>query len=103
MGFDFDAAVTAPFRMQPGLRRMAAGDRHLTPSVAPNRGTARHLREKLAVLSAFAHCALLARQGFDAEPCIDDLAPMNNDVLDYRGLRSVRERLLRCLAARSRP
>jgi len=74
MGFDFDAAVTAPFRMQPGLRRMAAGDRHLTPSVAPNRGSARHLREKLAVLSVYAQSALLARPGFDAEPCVSALA-----------------------------
>lgn len=74
MGFDFDAAVTAPFRMQPGLRRMAAGEPHLTPSVAPRRGVARHLREKLAVLSAFAGCALLARPGFDARPCVDALS-----------------------------
>jgi hypothetical protein len=42
--------------------------------VAPNRGVARHLREKLAVFSAFAQSALLARPGFDAGPCIGALA-----------------------------
>jgi len=59
MSFDFDAAVQAPFRMQPGLRRMAPGAPHLTP-LAP--GT-RHQREKLAVLSAFAGDALQAAPG----------------------------------------
>ena len=29
--FDFDAAVSAPFRMQPGLRRLPAGSAQLTP------------------------------------------------------------------------
>jgi len=62
MAFDFDAAVSAPFRMQPGLRRLAAGCPQLTP-LAP--GT-RHQREKLAVLSAFWPQALVATPGFDA-------------------------------------
>ena len=31
MSFDF-AAVSAPFRMQPGLRRLAAGTTQLTPN-----------------------------------------------------------------------
>lgn len=70
MPFDFDAAVQAPFRMQPGLRRMAPGAAHLTP-VAPG---ARHQREKLAVLSAFAHQALLQREGFEARPALQALA-----------------------------
>lgn len=69
MPFDFDAAVTAPFRMQPGLRRLAAGARQLTP-VSPG---SRHQREKLAVLSAFAGQALLARPGFDARAALDAL------------------------------
>lgn len=60
--FDFDAAVTAPFRMQPGLRRLAPGSRHLT-ALAPG---SRHQREKLAVLSAYAPQALCAAPGFDA-------------------------------------
>lgn len=70
MSFDFDAAVQAPFRMQPGLRRLAAGACHLTPC-APG---ARHMREKLAVLSAYPQQALLAVPGFDAGPALDALA-----------------------------
>ena len=61
MQFDFDSAVVAPFRMQPGLRRLAAGAPQLTP-LAPG---SRHQREKLAVLSAFWQQALLIREGFD--------------------------------------
>ncbi len=66
MAFDFDAAVGAPFRMQPGLRRLAAGCAQLTP-LAPG---SRHQREKLAVLSAFWPQALLAVPGFDAAPAL---------------------------------
>ncbi len=66
MSFDFDHAVHAPFRMQPGLRRLAAGARQLTPA-APR---SRHQREKLAVLGAFAGQALLAEPGFDAAPAL---------------------------------
>jgi hypothetical protein len=61
MPFDFDTAVLAPFRMQPGLRRMAAGTPHLTP-LQPG---SRHQREKLAVLSAFADEALQAAATVD--------------------------------------
>jgi hypothetical protein len=68
--FDFDAAVQAPFRMQPGLRRLAPGSAQLTP-LAPG---VPHQREKLAVLSAFAHQALLQREGFDATPALHALA-----------------------------
>lgn len=66
MPFDFDAAVVAPFRMQPGLRRMAPAAPHLTPA-APG---SRHQREKLAVLGAFAGQALLQAPGFDAAPAL---------------------------------
>ena len=66
-GFDFEAGVTAPFRMQPGLRRMAAGARHLTP-LRPG-GPAQ--REKLAVLSAYAHEALLQAPGTDPGPALE--------------------------------
>ena len=66
MSFDFDAAVSAPFRMQPGLRRLAAGRAQLTPA-APG---SRHQREKLAVLSAFWHQALGVAEGFDAGPAL---------------------------------
>ncbi len=68
--FDFDAAVQAPFRMQPGLRRLTPGSPQLTP-LAPG---SRHQREKLAVLSAFWPQALVAAEGCDAQPALDALA-----------------------------
>jgi hypothetical protein len=70
IAFDFDAAVTAPFRMQPGLRRIAAG----APQLTPLQPGSRHQREKLAVLSAFAGHALAAQPGFDATPALRALA-----------------------------
>ena len=70
MHFDFDAAVTSPFRMQPGLRKLAAGATQLTP-LAPG---SRHQREKLAVLSAFPGLALQIAPGFDALPALQGLA-----------------------------
>lgn len=69
MSFDF-AAVSAPFRMQPGLRRLAAG----TPQLTPNQPGARVLREKLAVLGAYAPQALLSTPGFDAAPALQALS-----------------------------
>lgn len=69
MTFDFDAAVSAPFRMQPGLRRLPVGSTQLTP-LAPG---SRHQREKLAVLSAFWPQALLGMPGFDAGPALQAL------------------------------
>ncbi|MDO9094521.1 MAG: DUF3445 domain-containing protein [Rubrivivax sp.] len=69
MHFDFDAAVGAPFRMQPGLRRLAAGSPQLTP-LAPG---SRHQREKLAVLTAFWPQALVQVEGFDAHPALGAL------------------------------
>jgi dimethylamine monooxygenase subunit A len=67
MPFDFDAAVAAPFRMQPGLRRMAPGGHQLTP-LKPG---SRHQREKLAVLSSSLWPqALCVRPGFDAAPAL---------------------------------
>ena len=69
MSFDF-ASVTAPFRMQPGLRRLASGSPQLTPSL-PGQRT---LREKLAVLNAHAAQALLATPGFDAGPALRALS-----------------------------
>jgi len=70
MAFDFDAAVCAPFRMQPGLRRLAPGGAHLTP-LQPG---SRHQREKLAVLSAFAGMALGRSDGFDETAALHRLA-----------------------------
>lgn len=72
--FDFDFAVHAPHRMQPGLRRLAAGARQLSPAVEPHRGVSRHLREKLVVLWAFRDQALLQQPGFDAGPALQALA-----------------------------
>lgn len=70
MAFDFDAAVTAPFRMQPGLRRLAPGAAHLSPAGAGSR----HQREKLAVLLSYATQALAVRDGFDERPALQALA-----------------------------
>ena len=70
MSFDFDAAVIAPFRMQPALRRLAAGAKQLTPVGLDSR----ELREKLGVLSCFAPQALLGAPGFDALPALHALA-----------------------------
>ena len=63
MPFDF-SQVTAPFRMQPGLRRVAPGQTQLTPA----RPNGRHLREKMAVLATTADEALVAVAGFDPVP-----------------------------------
>ena len=69
MSFDFDAAVSAPFRMQPGLRRLASGARQLTPM----RAGSRHQREKLAVLCAYPQQALVCAPGFDPLPALHAL------------------------------
>ncbi len=70
MSFDFGAAVSSPHRMQPGLRRLAAGARQLTPTTAQARNGSRHLREKLAVLWAYPSQTLLCQPGFDAGPAL---------------------------------
>jgi hypothetical protein len=69
MGFDFDAAVLAPFRMQPGLRRLAEGRAQLTPVTVGSR----HLREKLAVLGAPWPTALQCLPGFDPRAGLEAL------------------------------
>jgi hypothetical protein len=93
MSFDFDAAVSAPFRMQPGLRRLPAGAAQLTP-LAPG---SRHQREKLAVLSAFAAQALLCRAGFDAIPALHALCAHacdeHPDSFTWDGRRALARRL----------
>ena len=68
MAFDF-SAVTAPFRMQPGLRRLAAGVAQLTPNHPGDPA----LTEKLAVLTNHASQALVSASGFDAEPALHAL------------------------------
>lgn len=67
--FDFDAAVKAPFRMQPGLRRLQPGSRQLTALVPDSPAFA----EKLAVLSTAPGDALLCAAGFDPLPALSSL------------------------------
>jgi dimethylamine monooxygenase subunit A len=69
MSFDF-SQVTAPFRMQPGLRRLAPGAAQLSP-LPPGSPV---FAEKLAVLQRHAEQALVAHDGFDAQPALLALA-----------------------------
>ena len=69
MPFDF-AQITSPFRMQPGLRRVAPGQAQLTAS----RPNGRHLREKMAVLATTADESLVAVPGFDPAPALSVIA-----------------------------
>lgn len=70
MPFDFDAAVRAPFRMQPGLRRLSPGTTQFTP-LAP--GDAAR-RRKLEVLTGHSDEALCCMAGFDPQPALRALA-----------------------------
>ena len=92
MPFDF-SAVSAPFRMQPGLRRLAAGATQLTPLGDGDRA----LREKLAVLSTCSSQALLCVPGFDAEPALDALcrhgAAEHPQAFGWDGTRAVASQL----------
>lgn len=67
--FDF-AAVSAPFRMQPGLRRLAPGAAQLTPH-GPGDGS---FDAKLQVLRDWPADALVVAPGFDAQPAIAALS-----------------------------
>ncbi len=84
MAFDF-SSVSAPFRMQPGLRRLASGAAQLTP----NRLGDRAFHEKLAVLRAHADQALLCAPGFDSLPALQALsahaAAEHPDALSWDG------------------
>jgi len=68
--FDFLAAVQAPFRMQPGLRRLAGDSQQLHP----NARDSRHLLEKLQALAAPAPSALQCVPGYDPRPGLHALA-----------------------------
>ena len=68
MPFD-PAAVEAPFRMQPGLRRIGAGELQLTPNLAGSPA----LHAKLAVLRDDPGRALLAEPGFDPAAALQTL------------------------------
>jgi len=65
MAFDFNA-VSAPFRMQPGMRRLAPGTTQLTP-ILPGHQV---FREKLEVLRLHPGQALLTSPGFDSGPAL---------------------------------
>jgi hypothetical protein len=69
MPFDF-TVVTAPFRMQPGLRRLAPGAQQLPPLLPDSPVFA----EKLAVLAHHPGQALVGRPGFDALPALQAMA-----------------------------
>ncbi len=58
--------IAAPFRMQPGLQRLAPGSPQLTPSSLGSRT----LIEKLQVLSSHAAHAFAATADFDAGPAL---------------------------------
>jgi hypothetical protein len=73
MPFDF-TAVSAPFRMQPGLRRLPPGNTTGNTQLTPNRPGDRALLEKLDVLTAHAGQALLIAPDFDAAPALGALA-----------------------------
>ena len=104
MAFDF-SLVTAPFRMQPGLRRRRAG-RGADHANAPG---SRHLREKMAVLGSFAAAgALLAARLRRAAGAARRSprrrrgpARKRSRRCDARGGRSAAKR--RCSAGRSTP
>jgi hypothetical protein len=68
--FDFMAAVQAPFRMQPGLRRLAVGSHQLHP----NTRDSRHLLEKLQVLDRPEPAALQCMPRYDPMPGLRALA-----------------------------
>ncbi len=65
MSFDF-STVSAPFRMQPGLRKLVPGAQQLTPNLPGDRA----LAEKLLVVQHDAERALLCAPGFDAGPAL---------------------------------
>lgn len=69
MPFDF-SAIAVPFRMQPGLRRLAPG----APQLTPLRPGDAALAAKLQVLAHHADEALLQVPGFDAAPMLAQLA-----------------------------
>ena len=68
--FDFTAAVQAPFRMQPGLRRLAEGAHQLHP----NARDSRHLQEKLQALAMPSPSALQCVPAYDPRPGLHTLA-----------------------------
>ena len=94
MAFDF-SLVTAPFRMQPGLRRVAPGAAQLTASAAGSR----HLREKIAVLASMPTQLLCAVPGFDETTALRTIAAESERLaLDAFRVASAGVAALRCEA-----
>jgi hypothetical protein len=94
MAFDF-SLITAPFRMQPGLRRVAPGAAQLTAS-APG---SRHLREKIAVLASMPTQLLCAVPGFDETTALRTIAAESERLaLDAFRVASPGVAALRCEA-----
>lgn len=93
MSFDF-SAISTPFRMQPGLRRLTPG----TPQLTPTRPGDRAQREKLAVLNTYSSQALLSTPGFDPLPALNALsaqaAQEHPDAWASNGPHEVHARLL---------
>jgi dimethylamine monooxygenase subunit A len=93
MSFDFEAAVQAPFRMQPGLRRLADGARHLSLSTPGGR----HLDEKLLALRAVPPAALQCVPGFDPILALHALAQQaaaeHSPAFDWDGNTATARRL----------
>ncbi|MEO8805642.1 MAG: heme-dependent oxidative N-demethylase subunit alpha family protein [Burkholderiaceae bacterium] len=94
MPFDF-SAVSAPFRMQPGLRKLAPGAQQLTANEVGDRA----LLEKLQVLQHDAEHALLCAPGFDAGAALHALmrhaATEHPDAFGFDGNRHFEARRLR--------
>ncbi|HEU4460197.1 MAG TPA: heme-dependent oxidative N-demethylase subunit alpha family protein [Methylibium sp.] len=74
-GFDFEAAVVAPFRMRPGLRRLAPL-RRVLHELDP-RGAV--FAEKLGVLAEHADAALVGLEGSAAWPALRDFVAQAAD------------------------
>lgn len=93
MPFDF-TAVSTPFRMQPGLRRLAPGTLQLTP----NEPHSAVLKEKLAALLHHGPQALVAQAGFDSGPALQALVRQavteHPDRFDSTGASDLQSRLL---------
>ena len=81
-----------PFRMQPGLRRKAAGDAHFH-LLAP---TSARFQEKLAALAHDAERCILLAPGFDALPALRALAEVLAQ--EHAAQFRLHERTLECRA-----
>ena len=84
--FDFDAAVTAPFRMQPGLRKLAAGRvQHAVTGKSfleyhqRRGGMVLNIHPPLVVKSWLGQCAISPHSAIGTEDLNRALAAMSRD------------------------